>query len=163
VSRSAVASVHHGRLFLRAAVPGRLREPELDGGRPRYLMGVGFPEDLIAAVARGMDLFDCAAPTRHGRNGTLFSLAGRINIRGARYRRDHGPIDPECACRACAGTSRAYLSHLFHAREMLGPRLATYHNVFFVAELLRAARAAILEGAFASWSAAFSERYGATI
>ena len=137
-------------------------EPELDPTRPRYLMGVGFPEDLVRAVARGMDLFDCVAPTRHGRNGTLFTRAGRINIRGAAYRRDYQPIDPECACQACATSSRAYLRHLFMAREMLGAQLATYHNVFFIAELMREARGAVVAGRFASWAASFLERYSAS-
>jgi queuine tRNA-ribosyltransferase len=127
-------------------------EPELDPRRPRYLMGVGFPADLVRAIARGMDLFDCVAPTRHGRNGTLFTSEGRINIRNAAYRRDHGPLDPACACAACAATSRAYLSHLFHAQEILGPRLATYHNVFFLSDLMRRARAAIAAGRFATWA-----------
>jgi queuine tRNA-ribosyltransferase len=136
-------------------------EPELDPGRPRYLMGVGFPEDLVRAIARGMDLFDCVAPTRHGRNGTLFTREGRLNIRNAAHRRDHGPIDPGCACSACATTSRAYLSHLFHAREILGLRLATYHNVFFLSDLMRQARVAVTTGRFAAWSGSFLERYAA--
>jgi queuine tRNA-ribosyltransferase len=134
-------------------------EPELDSDRPRYLMGVGFPEDLVRAVAHGMDLFDCVAPTRHGRNGTLFTDAGRINIRNAVFRRDHGPIDPNCACRACATASRAYLSHLFHAGEILGPRLATYHNVHFLSELLRRAREALRDGGFGGWAQEFLEGY----
>jgi len=137
-------------------------EPELDPTRPRYLMGVGFPEDLVQAIGRGMDLFDCVAPTRQGRNGTLFTREGRINIRNAAYRRDHAPIDPACGCRACATTSRAYLSHLFHAREILGLRLATYHNVHFLGEVLREAREATLAGGFAAWAADFLGRYGAT-
>ncbi len=136
-------------------------EPELDPARPRYLMGVGFPEDLVHAIARGMDLFDCVAPTRHGRNGTLFTREGRLNIRNAAHRRDHGAIDPACACGACATTSRAYLSHLFRAREILGVRLATYHNVFFLSDLMRRAREAIVAGAFAGWAADFLDRYGA--
>jgi queuine tRNA-ribosyltransferase len=136
-------------------------EPELDPGRPRYLMGVGFPEDLVRAIARGMDLFDCVAPTRHGRNGTLFTREGRLNIRNAAHRRDHGPIDPGCACSACATTSRAYLSHLFHAREILGLRLATYHNVFFLSDVMRQARRAVTTGRFAAWSGSFLERYAA--
>jgi queuine tRNA-ribosyltransferase len=136
-------------------------EPELDPGRPRYLMGVGFPEDLVRAVARGMDLFDCVAPTRHGRNGTLFTREGRLNIRNAAHRRDHGPIDPACSCQACAMASRAYLSHLFHAREILGLRLATYHNVFFLSDLMRRAREAIASGGFTTWAGEFLDRYQA--
>ncbi|MBA2564375.1 MAG: tRNA guanosine(34) transglycosylase Tgt [Gemmatimonadetes bacterium] len=133
-------------------------EPELDAHRPRYLMGVGFPGDLLQAVARGMDLFDCVAPTRHGRNGTLFTSEGRLNIRGAAHRRDHGPIDPACACRACASTSRAYLSHLFHARELLGLRLASYHNLAFLTGLMREARTAILRREFGGWAASLLDR-----
>lgn len=135
-------------------------EPELDSGQPRYLMGVGFPADLIEAIARGMDLFDCVAPTRHGRNGTLFTRRGRLNIRGSAYRRDLRPVDPECSCRVCASATRAYLCHLFHAREMLGPRLATYHNVFFYREIMSEARAAILAGGFKGWAESFLERLG---
>jgi queuine tRNA-ribosyltransferase len=134
-------------------------EPELDPGSPRHLMGVGFPEDLVEAVARGMDLFDCVAPTRHGRTGALYTRDGRINLRSAAHRRDHGPIDPECDCRACARFSRAYLAHLVHAGEILGLRLATYHNVAFVVRLLREARTAIGDGRFGSWRAAFHERW----
>jgi queuine tRNA-ribosyltransferase len=136
-------------------------EPELAPERPRYLMGVGFPGDLVQAIGRGMDFFDCVAPTRHGRNGTLFTSRGPLNIRNASHRRDHGPIDSACPCTACATTSRAYLSHLFHAREMLGPRLATYHNVFFLSDLMRRAREAVLARGFAAWAAEFLARYGA--
>jgi queuine tRNA-ribosyltransferase len=136
-------------------------QPELHPDRPRYLMGVGFPQDLLASIARGMDLFDCVAPTRHGRNGALFTAEGRINIRNTVFATDYGPLDPTCACRACASSSRAYLHHLFHAREILGLRLATYHNLSFLTELLRAARQAIFDARFASWSASFLDRYTA--
>ncbi|MFN2432912.1 MAG: tRNA guanosine(34) transglycosylase Tgt [Gemmatimonadota bacterium] len=136
-------------------------EPELDPRRPRYVMGVGFPEDLVHAVARGMDLFDCVAPTRHGRNGTLFTRDGRINIRGRAHRRDHGPIEPGCGCGACALASRAYLSHLFHAREVLGLRLATLHNLHFLTTLLREAREAVLASRYASWADDTLARYAA--
>lgn len=124
----------------------------LPQGRPRYLMGVGFPEDLIHAVRRGVDLFDCVAPTRMGRNGTAFTSAGRVNIRNADLRRDEKPIDPECSCSACARFSRAYLRHLFVADEVLGLRLLSLHNVHFLVTLMRQARQSILDGAFDAWS-----------
>jgi len=114
--------------------------------RPRYLMGVGFPEDLVAGVQRGIDLFDCVAPTRMGRNGTAFTSAGRLNIRRADLRDDRGPVDPLCECATCSRFSRAYLRHLFAADEMLGPRLLSFHNVHFLVSLVRSIRAAILAG-----------------
>ena len=115
--------------------------------RPRYLMGVGFPADLLAAIARGIDLFDCVAPTRMGRNGTAFTSAGRLNVRRAEWRDDTRPVDERCQCTTCQRFSRAYLRHLFAADEMLGPRLLSLHNVHFVTALVRDARAAILAGA----------------
>jgi queuine tRNA-ribosyltransferase len=118
----------------------------LPRSRPRYLMGVGFPDDLLAGIQRGIDLFDCVAPTRMGRNGTAFTSAGRVNIRRAELRTDPGPIDPRCDCSTCARFSRAYIRHLFTADEMLGPRLLSLHNVHFLTSLARAARAAILAG-----------------
>jgi queuine tRNA-ribosyltransferase len=119
----------------------------LPGDRPRYLMGVGFPADLLSAIARGVDLFDCVAPTRMGRNGTAFTSTGRINVRRADLRRDPSPLDDACDCTTCARFSRAYLRHLFAADEMLGPRLLSLHNVHFLTSLVRTARAAILRGA----------------
>ncbi len=126
---------------------------ELPPERPRYLMGVGEPRSLLEGIARGIDLFDCALPTRVARTGTIFTAAGRLNIRNAMYRDDMGPPDPACACRVCTRTSRAYLRHLFKADEMLGPRLATYHNLFFVGRLLEGARAALDEGRYGAWMA----------
>jgi queuine tRNA-ribosyltransferase len=114
--------------------------------RPRYLMGVGFPDDLIAGIQRGVDLFDCVAPTRMGRNGTAFTSAGRLNVRRAVLRDDAGAVDPRCDCPTCTRFSRAYLRHLFAADEMLGPRLLSLHNVHFLVSLVRTARAAILAG-----------------
>ena len=114
--------------------------------RPRYLMGVGFPADLLAGIQRGVDLFDCVAPTRMGRNGTAFTSAGRINVRGADFRDDARPLDAACTCSACTRFSRAYLRHLFAADEMLGPRLLSLHNVHFLTSLVRSARAAIVAG-----------------
>jgi queuine tRNA-ribosyltransferase len=121
-------------------------DAELPADRPRYLMGVGFPDDLIAGIQRGVDLFDCVAPTRMGRNGTAFTSAGRVNIRRAEMRDDAAPLDPLCDCSTCSRFSRAYLRHLFAADEMLGPRLLSFHNVHFLVSLVRAARAAILAG-----------------
>ncbi|MFN2383419.1 MAG: tRNA guanosine(34) transglycosylase Tgt [Gemmatimonadota bacterium] len=132
---------------------------ELPADRPRYLMGVGFPEDVVAAIGRGVDLFDCVAPTRHGRTGAAFTRDGRINIGNARFAEDDAPLDAECSCAVCATWSRAYLRHLVKSREMLGPRLLTLHNIAFLAELTAAARHAITAGAFASWARRWSDRY----
>jgi queuine tRNA-ribosyltransferase len=132
--------------------------PLLPAGRPRYLMGVGRPEDLVESVARGVDLFDCVMPTRHARNGHLFTAAGVINIRNARYATDVGPVDPGCECDTCRHYSRAYLRHLDRTREILGSRLNTIHNLYFYQALMRAIRAAIEAGRFASFRAAFHAR-----
>jgi queuine tRNA-ribosyltransferase len=126
---------------------------------PRYLMGVGFPDDLIEGIARGMDLFDCVAATRNGRHGSAWTATGKLNIRKAAYRTDPAPLDPECDCPACARFSRAYLRHLFVAEEMLGLRLVSLHNVRFLIRLAEQARAAILRGEFASWSSGWLQRY----
>lgn len=128
-------------------------------GRPRYLMGVGFPEDLVEAVRRGVDLFDCVAPTRMGRNAAAFTSTGRVNIRHARFRDDPLPLDELCSCPTCSRFSRAYLRHLFASDEMLGPRLLSLHNVHFLAETMRAAREAIRAGEFDGWSRGWLERY----
>lgn len=125
---------------------------ELPHNRPRYLMGVGFPDDLIHAVRRGVDLFDCVAPTRMGRNGTAFTSEGRVNVRNADLRRDSRPLDPSCACSTCRRFSRAYLRHLFTADEVLGLRLLSLHNVHFLVALMRLARQTILDGVFDAWS-----------
>ena len=127
--------------------------------RPRYLMGVGFPEDLVEGVRRGVDLFDCVAPTRMGRNGTAFTSDGRVNVRGARLREDAGPIDEQCGCPTCRRFSRAYIRHLFLADEMLAPRLLSLHNVHFLVALMRAARESIRAGTFDSWSRDWLLRY----
>jgi queuine tRNA-ribosyltransferase len=127
--------------------------PQLPAERPRYLMGVGRPEDIIAAVARGVDMFDCVMPTRNARNGHLFTRRGVIKIRNSRFRSDTGPIDPECACYTCQNYSRAYLNHLDRCNEMLGPHLATMHNLWFYQELMAAMRGAIESDSFESWSA----------
>lgn len=131
----------------------------LPAGRPRYLMGVGFPEDLVEGVRRGMDLFDCVAPTRMGRNGAAFTSDGRLNIKRSEFRNDPRPLDAECACSACARFSRAYLRHLFVADEMLGLRLLSLHNVHFLVALMRAARDAIANRDFDAWSTRWLDRY----
>jgi queuine tRNA-ribosyltransferase len=133
-------------------------DPELPRDRPRYLMGVGFPEDLIHGVARGMDLFDCVAPTRMGRNGTAFSSEGRINIKRADLRSDARPLDPACDCTVCSRFSRAYLRHLYVSDEILGLRLLSLHNVHFLLSLMRSARRAIQVGGFDAWAREWLER-----
>ncbi|MDB4905864.1 MAG: Queuine tRNA-ribosyltransferase [Gemmatimonadetes bacterium] len=127
--------------------------------RPRYLMGVGYPEDLVEGVARGVDLFDCVAPTRMGRNGAFFTPDGRKAIKRAEFRTDPRPLDESCDCTACRRFSRAYLRHLFQADEMLGLRLLSLHNVHFLVRLMRTARAAIQDGSFGSWSRDWLARY----
>jgi len=134
-------------------------EPRLPPALPRYLMGVGFPVDLVAAVERGMDLFDCVAPTRNGRNGTAFTPDGPVNIRNAAYREDARPLDETCDCEACTTFSRGYLRHLFQAEELLGLRLLSLHNVRYLIRLAGEMRAAIREGSFARWADAWRRRY----
>ncbi len=129
--------------------------------RPRYLMGVGFPEDLVEGVARGVDLFDCVAPTRMGRTGAFFTRTGRRNIRNAAWRRDPAPLDPDCDCACCTRFSRAYVRHLFVTEELLGLRLLSLHNVHFLIALMRAARAALLDGSFPGWRRDWLARYQA--
>ena len=131
----------------------------LPKSRPRYLMGVGFPEDLVEGVRRGMDLFDCVAPTRMGRNGTVFTSDGRLNIKRSEFRNDDRPLDPECDCSACTRFTRAYLRHLYVSDEMLGMRLLSLHNVHFLVALMRAARDAISRRDFDSWSQRWLDRY----
>ncbi len=115
---------------------------------PRYLMGVGLPEDIVEGVARGLDLFDCVIPTRHGRTGWLFTSTGRVLIKQARYTRDPGPIDPQCGCPVCQQFSRAYLRHLFISHEMLGVRLNTIHNLWYYGRLMSELRQAISQNRF---------------
>ena len=136
-----------------------LLQPHLPPDRPRYLMGVGFPEDLLEAIARGVDLFDCVAATRNGRHGSAWTAAGKLNIRRTDLRTSDAPLDPECDCEACRGYTRGYLRHLFVAEEMLGLRLVSIHNVHFLVRLGQQARAHILAGDYASWSRAWLERY----
>ena len=118
---------------------------------PRYLMGVGTPQDLLECIARGVDMFDCVLPTRNARNGTLFTSTGRLNIKGAAYARDERPVEPGCACYTCRHFSRAYLRHLYVADEILGLRLNTIHNLHYYLGLMRQSRQAIEVGRFAAW------------
>jgi queuine tRNA-ribosyltransferase len=132
---------------------------ELPRDRPRYLMGVGFPEDLVEGVSRGVDLFDCVAPTRMGRNGAVFTADGRLNIKRAEFRADTRPLDDGCDCNACRRFTRAYVRHLFISDEILGHRLLSLHNVHFLVRLMRTARDAIATGAFGAWSRDWLARY----
>lgn len=128
--------------------------PELDPGRPHYLMGVGTPLDLVRAIGVGIDVFDCVMPTRNARNGQAFTSAGKVVIKHARYRHDLGPLDETCECPTCrAGYSRSYLRHLFMTRELLVFRLLSLHNIWFYQRLVAEARRAILAGRFAEWAA----------
>jgi len=126
---------------------------------PRYLMGVGFPEDLIEAIGRGVDLFDCVAATRNGRHGSAWTARGRVNVRNAAHRMEDAPLDPDCDCETCSRFSLAYLRHLFVAEEILGLRLVSIHNVRFLVRLGERARQAILEDRYDRWSAEWLRRY----
>ena len=130
--------------------------------RPRYLMGVGSPEDIVAAVARGIDIFDSALPTRVARNGALFTHRGRVNIKNAAYSRREGPVDPECSCYTCRNFSAAYLNHLFKSEELLAYRLATLHNLSFISRLMQDIRSAILSDGFSSFAEGFLSAYKTT-
>jgi queuine tRNA-ribosyltransferase len=132
---------------------------QLPQDRPRYLMGVGKPDDLVGAVARGVDMFDCVLPTRSGRNGQAFTWNGPINIRNAKFNEDQEPLDPACGCPVCQTWSRAYLHHLVRAGEMLGAMLMTQHNLHFYQDLMQGMRDAISEGRFTAFQADFEDRY----
>ena len=132
--------------------------PALPEDRPRYLMGVGRPEDIIAGVVRGVDMFDCVMPTRNARNGYLFTSRGVLKIRNARYEHDTGPVDPDCGCRTCAHYSRAYLRHLDRCREMLGAHLMTVHNLSLYQDLMRGLREAIEAGTLEDFVANYLAR-----
>jgi queuine tRNA-ribosyltransferase len=134
-------------------------EPLMPVDRPRYLMGVGFPDDLVEAVRRGIDMFDCVAPNRMGRDGTAFTPDGKAQILQAAYRTDRRPLVADCACEACTQYDRAFLRHMFSANEPLGQRLLAIHNVTFVVELMAAARRAVIDGSFAQWSTDWLRRY----
>jgi len=134
--------------------------PELPVTKPRYLMGVGMPENLVEAVARGVDLFDCVVPSRHGRTGWLFTSFGRVLIKQARYVRDEQPIDPRCGCPVCARYSRAYLHHLYNVKEMLASRLNTIHNLWYFADFMERMRTAIAGGRFSQFRSDFYRAQG---
>jgi len=138
-----------------------LTAPWLPDWKPRYLMGVGTPEDLLMGIAHGIDLFDCVMPTRNARNGSLFTSQGRLNIKNSKYIRDFSPLDPECGCPVCRLYTRAYLSHLYRAGEVLALRLNTLHNLFFMLQLSAAARDAIRNGQFPAFHRAFLGIYSA--
>jgi queuine tRNA-ribosyltransferase len=133
--------------------------PAIPGETPRYLMGVGFPEDLVEGIARGVDLFDCVAATRNGRHGSAWTMSGRVNVRNASNRTSEAPLDPDCDCETCARFSLGYLRHLFVAQEMLGLRLVSLHNIRFLLRVTEQARAAILDGTFTRWSHDWLRRY----
>ena len=130
--------------------------------KPRYLMGVGSPEDLVEGVSRGMDMFDCALPTRVARNGALFTLEGRINVAATRYSREQGPVQEGCDCLACGNFSMGYISHLFRSKELLGLRLASIHNLRFVQRLMEEMRRRIMAGSFDAFAEEFLRRYRPT-
>lgn len=132
--------------------------PAMPQERPRYLMGVGKPIDLLRAVGAGIDMFDCVLPTRNARNGQALTWNGRVNLKQSRHRKAAEPLDPECPCATCTTFSRAYLRHLFAAGEMLGPRLVTQHNLYFYQALMRGARAAIREQRYAAFAREAEER-----
>ncbi|MEG3163040.1 tRNA guanosine(34) transglycosylase Tgt [Sphingomonas sp. PB2P19] len=132
---------------------------QLPADKPRYLMGVGKPDDIVGAVERGIDMFDCVMPTRSGRTGQAFTRTGPINIRNAKFNEDEAPIDPACPCPTCATWSRAYLHHLVRAGEMLGAMLMTEHNIWFYEELMADLRAAIAAGTLPAFANDFRERY----
>jgi queuine tRNA-ribosyltransferase len=136
-------------------------DADLPREKPRYLMGVGFPDDLVECVARGVDLFDCVAPSRMGRDGTAFTPDGKVQVRLGAHRFDRRPLVEECPCEACTHYDRAFLRHLFVSHEPLGPRLLALHNVAFVLDLMRQARKQLRAGTFATWSTAWLDRYRA--
>jgi queuine tRNA-ribosyltransferase len=130
----------------------------LPADRPRYLMGVGKPDDIVGAVARGVDMMDCVLPSRSGRTGQAFTRWGVVNIKNARHREDPEPLDPECGCPACRNYSRAYLHHVFRAGEMISGMLLTWHNLRYYQDLMAGMRAALAEGRFAAWEGEFHAR-----
>jgi queuine tRNA-ribosyltransferase len=136
--------------------------PHLPQERPRYLMGVGKPDDIVGAVMRGIDMFDCVLPTRSGRNGQAFTWDGPLNLRNARHAEDRSPLDAACPCPACRSYSRAYLHHVVKAGEIISSMLLTWHNLTFYQELMRALREAIAAGRAVSFAAEFHQRYRGT-
>jgi queuine tRNA-ribosyltransferase len=151
----AIGGVSVGEAPEEIARVSRVTAAGLPEDRPRYLMGVGRPEDLVAAVAAGVDFCDCVMPTRNARNGTLFTSRGKVNIKREEFKRDEAPLDPRCGCETCRNYSRAYLRHLFLAREILAPRLLTVHNLAYYLDLMARMREAIAAGRFARFREAF--------
>jgi queuine tRNA-ribosyltransferase len=135
---------------------------QLPADKPRYLMGVGKPDDIVGAVERGIDMFDCVLPTRSGRTGQAFTRTGPLNIRNAKFGEDTGPLDPACPCPVCATWSRAYLHHLVRAGEILGAMLMTEHNIWFYETLMADLRAAIAESRLAQFARDFRDGYAAS-
>lgn len=133
--------------------------PEMPEGKPRYLMGVGFPTNLVEGVARGIDMFDCVLPTRNGRNGGVLTSFGKLNLRNQIFARDFTPIDPNCGCYVCRNFTKAYIRHLHTSGEILAARLCTWHNLYFLIHLMRDARKAIIEGRFPSFRRCFMENF----
>ncbi|MCP5003665.1 MAG: tRNA guanosine(34) transglycosylase Tgt [Planctomycetes bacterium] len=129
--------------------------PHLPETKPRYLMGVGFPEDIMDGIELGIDMFDCVIPTRNGRNGCAFTSEGKLNILNGRFRVDEGPLDVACHCYVCRNYSRAYVRHLFTAKEILGLNLVSFHNVYFFQEMMEKARQAIMDGTFKEFKSSF--------
>ncbi len=153
-----------GGLSVGEPIPAMREMTELAAGllpaeKPRYLMGVGFPDDILAGVAAGIDMFDCVLPTRMARTGTVLTRDGRLVVKNQEYAEDERPLDPECGCPVCARHTRAYVRHLFQAHEMLGPTLATLHNLHFYQELMAGIRASLEEGRFATFAAAATARW----
>jgi queuine tRNA-ribosyltransferase len=134
----------------------------LPAGQPRYLMGVGTPDDLVGSVLRGVDMFDCVMPTRAGRTARAYTSRGVLNMRNARHSDDGAPLDPGCPCPACTRHSRAYLHHLFRAGEILGPMLLTWHNLAYYQSLMRGMRTAILDGRLAAYAASVRAGWAAS-
>jgi queuine tRNA-ribosyltransferase len=134
----------------------------LPAGKPRYLMGVGTPENILECISRGIDMFDCVLPTRNARNGTAFTWKGKVNIRNSRYAQDFSfGLDPSCRCYTCTHFSRSYLRHLFMAGEILSLRLLTLHNIYFYQDLMRTARVHISDGSYSSWKDSVLAGFGA--
>ncbi len=150
-------SVGEGHQLMMQVV--EVTEPLMPQEKPRYLMGVGYPEDLIEAVARGIDMFDCVLPSRYGRSGVLFTRRGRIRITKGKYKKDRYPVDTQCQCYGCKNFSRGYINHLINSREILGSTLGTLHNITFYQDLMRTARQAIEDGTFEAFRRAFLDEY----
>jgi queuine tRNA-ribosyltransferase len=150
-------SVGEGLELLKKVVA--MTAPFLPENKPRYLMGVGLPEDILESVERGMDMFDCVIPTRYARSATLFTRRGRIRLTNKNYRRDFYPIDPSCDCYACRNFTRAYLHHLFNANEVLSAILASIHNVHFYLAMMADVRQAIEEDRFSDYKREFLAEY----